>query len=266
MFDRIRAWQRRHLARRYRVDDAQWTVAEAHLPFLRFLPSADRTRLRTLALEFLADKQMSGARGFEPSDHIRLCIALQASLPILNLALDWYAGWVGVIVYPGDFVIPREVTDEAGVVHKFDEAVLGEAWAGGPVLLSWQDAPADADDGVNVVIHEFAHKLDMLSGGADGVPRLRPEMKRSDWIAAFEPSYRAFRSHVASGAESWLDPYASENPAEFFAVTAEAFFETPMLLREDCPEVYEQFQCLFRQDPASGEAALLSAAGPPSVC
>jgi Mlc titration factor MtfA (ptsG expression regulator) len=262
MFDRIRAWQRRHLARRYRVDDAQWVAAEARLPFLRFLSAAARARLRTLALEFLADKQMTGARGFEPSDQIRLCIALQACLPILNLGLDWYADWVGVIVYPGDFVVPRELTDEAGVVHKFEEAVMGEAWVGGPVLLSWTDAPAD--DGVNVVIHEFAHKLDMLTGDADGVPRLRPEMQRSDWIAAFEPAYRAFRAHVASGAESWLDPYAAEHPAEFFAVTAEAFFETPMLLREDCPKVYEQFQYLFRQDPASGEAALLSAAGPPS--
>ena len=259
MFDRIRAWQRRHVARRYRVDDAQWTAAEARLPFLRFLPSAERARLRTLALEFLAEKQMSGARGFELSDRIKLCIALQASLPILNLGLDWYAGWVGVIVYPGDFVIQRVVTDEAGVVHKFDEAVLGEAWAGGPVLLSWQDAPAG--DGVNVVIHEFAHKLDMLRGDADGVPRLRPQMKRSDWIAAFEPTYRTFRAHVASGAESWLDPYAAENPAEFFAVTTEAFFETPLLLREDCPDVYDQFQRLFGLDPASGEAALLSADG-----
>lgn len=264
MFDILRTWQRRRLARRYRVDDAQWTAAEAHLPFLRFLPAAERARLRALALEFVAEKQMSGARGFELSDQMRLCIALQAALPILNLGLDWYAGWVEVIVYPGDFVVPRETTDEAGVVHRFDEAVLGEAWAGGPVLLSWMDA--EGDDGVNVVIHEFAHKLDMLSGDADGMPRLRPEMRRSDWIAAFEPSYRAFREHVASGAESWLDPYAAERPAEFFAVTAEAFFETPMLLREDCPEVYEQFQRLFRLDPASGEAAYQTLAVPPSIC
>lgn len=264
MFDRIRAWRRRQAARRYRVGDTQWAAAEARLPFLRFLPSEERPRLRALALEFLAEKQMSGARGFELTDHIRLCIALQAALPILNLGLDWYAGWVGVIVYPGDFVIPRKLTDEAGVVHQFDEAVLGEAWVGGPVLLSWQDAPAD--DGVNVVIHEFAHKLDMLSGDADGVPRLRPEMNRSDWIAAFEPMYRALRAHVASGAESWLDPYAADDPAEFFAVAVEAFFETPMLLREDCPDVYEQLERLFRQDPASGEAALLSTAEPPSVC
>lgn len=263
MFSKIRAWQRRRAAHRYRVDRAQWATAEARLPFLRFLSAADRARLRPLALEFLAEKQMSGAHGFELSNHVRLCIALQACLPILNLGLDWYRGWVGVVVYPGDFIVPREVTDEAGVVHKFDDAVLGEAWVGGPVLLSWRDAPVDADNHANVVIHEFAHKLDMLNGDVDGVPRLQPQMKRSEWIAAFEPTYRAFRAHVARGEQSWLDPYAAEHPAEFFAVTAEAFFETPLLLREDCPEVYEQLQRLFRLDPAAGEAALHSAGATP---
>jgi Mlc titration factor MtfA (ptsG expression regulator) len=259
MFSRLRAWQRQRTARRYRVDEAQWATAEARLPFLRFLPPADRPRLRRLALELLAEKQMTGARGLQLSNEMRLCIALQACLPILNLGLDWYGGWVGIVVYPGDFVIPRRVADEAGVVHEYEDLALGEAWEGGPVVLSWQDRAGDTDDGVNVVVHEFAHKLDMLDGDVDGVPRLRPDMSRAEWIAAFEPTYREFQAHVARGETSWLDPYAAEHPAEFFAVATEAFFETPLLLQEDCPAVYRQLARLYGQDPATAEAALSNA-------
>ena len=104
-------------------------------------------------------------------------IALQACVPVLNLGLDWYDDWVGVVVYPGDFVVPRRVTDDAGVVHEYEDTLVGEAWEGGPVLLSWQPESLAAD-GINVVIHEFAHKLDMRNGEPDG---LRP--RRSGRLA-----------------------------------------------------------------------------------
>ncbi len=232
------------------ITSADWARVEDGLPFLQFLPAGDRARLRELALAFVAQKEWHGAQGLILTPDIQLCIALQACLPVLNLGLDSYRGWVGIIVYPGDFVIPRHTMDETGVVHEYDDEVAGEAWEGGPVLLSWFDRPEEAD-GMNVVIHEFAHKLDMLNGPPDGLPPLHEDMSRQAWLAAFQPAYADFCTRVDSGKHTRMDPYAAEHPAEFFAVMSEAFFETPLLLREDYPSVYEQLRLFYRQDPAT---------------
>ena len=235
------------------VAPAQWLRVEAGLPFLDYLAPADRARLREMALKFIAQKEWHGAQGLELTPDMQLSIALQACLPVLDLGLDSYRGWVGVIVYPGDFVISRKLTSEDGVVHEFDDNVAGEAWEGGPVLVSWFDKTEDAD-GMNVVIHEFAHKLDMLNGPPDGLPPLHEGMNRQDWIDAFEPAYLDFCNRVDAGEETMIDPYAAEHPAEFFAVTSEVFFEVPGLLRAEYPAVYEQLRKFYRQDPATGLA------------
>ena len=232
------------------VAPAQWARVEAGLPFLDHLAPADRARLREMALAFIEQKEWHGAQGLDLTPDIQLSIALQACLPVLNLGLDSYRGWVGVIVYPGDFVIPRQTMDEAGVVHEYDDEVAGEAWEGGPVLLSWFDKAEEAD-GMNVVIHEFAHKLDMLNGMPDGLPPLHEGMSRQAWLDAFEPAYRDFCERVDDGEDTLLDPYATQHPAEFFAVMSEAFFETPELLRHEYPAVYEQLKLFYRQDPAA---------------
>ncbi|MBL8482841.1 MAG: zinc-dependent peptidase, partial [Rhodocyclaceae bacterium] len=214
----LRAWRRKRAAANYEVDARQWARVEARLPLLEgLLTPADQERLRNLALEFLADKDITGAQGFEVSDDMRLEIALQAALPILNLDLDWYDGFSGIVVYPGDFVVPRSVADADGVVHEYDETVLGEAWEGGPVLLSWFEDNEDSG-GANVVIHEFAHQLDMRSGGANGMPPLHTDMPRAEWTDAFRKAYRNFRGLVRAGRDVGIDPYAAENPGEFFAV------------------------------------------------
>ncbi len=141
MLDRLRHWL--GLSRPLpEVTDAQWARVEATLPFLDYLEPSDRPRLRQMALEFLACKQFHGAHDFELRDDMLLSIALQASLPVLNIGLDAYKGWVGVVVYAGDFIIPRREYDEAGVVHEYDVEALGEAWEGGPVLLSWFEGEA----------------------------------------------------------------------------------------------------------------------------
>jgi hypothetical protein len=241
-------WRRQKALDRVQVSDAQWSAAEAQLPFLDHLDAGDRMRLRQLAHEFLAEKEWNAARGLQLTPEIQLSITLQACLPILNLGLDHYRGWVGIVVYPGDFVIQRSVMDENGVVHEYDDAVLGEAWEDGPVLISWFDDPEDAD-GVNVVIHEFAHKLDMENGTVDGMPRLPADISRRDWVAAFEPAYQDFCKRVDSGEDTFLDPYAADHPAEFFAVMSEAFFETPDVLHDEYPAVYEQLRRFYRQDP-----------------
>jgi len=252
MIRRLRAWLRRRNSARIAVTNEQWTRAERCLPCLGHLSGADRNRLRELALQFLSEKQMSGARGMELNLLMQLSIALQACLLVLNLGLDWYRGWVGMVVYPGDFVIPRQLMDEHGILHEFDDAVLGEAWQGGPVLLSWPGEFQDAD-GINVVIHEFAHKLDMRNGIPDGLPPLHRDMSRRAWVAAFAPAYEDFCQRVdrseLDGVETALDPYAAESPGEFFAVMSEAFFESPALLREQYPAVYAQLALFYRQDP-----------------
>lgn len=231
-----------------------WQRVERTLPFLDFLPPADRDRLRAMALEFLRRKEFHGAQGLQVDDDMLLAIALQACLPVLNIGLQAYEGWVGVVVYPGDFVIPRREVDEAGVLHEYDDEVLGEAWEGGPVLISWfgQDG---GPPGVNVVIHEFAHKLDMENGGVDGLPRLRPGMSRQAWAKAFEEAYADFCAEVDRGLDTEIDPYGAEHPGEFFAVVSEAFFETPGRLRARFPAVHAQLVQFYGLDPAARQAA-----------
>jgi Mlc titration factor MtfA (ptsG expression regulator) len=254
MIKRLRDWWRGRGAAQIEIDEAQWHAAEYPLPFLDRLSDAERARLRELARQFIATKEWSAAHGLVLTANMQLSIALQACLPILELGLDWYRGWVGIVVYPGDFVIPRRIVDADGVVHEYDDPVLGEAWEGGPVLLSWFDDLAEIGD-VNIVIHEFAHKLDMTNGATDGMPALPDGMPRQDWIAAFAPAYADFCRRVDAGAETDIDPYAAEHPAEFFAVTSEVFFEAPDILLLDYPAVYEQLRRFYRQDPMNRAGA-----------
>lgn len=258
MFPAYRRWRRQQIAANFEVDEATWQRVESRLPFLDFLEPAERARLRILTLEFLAEKQIAGAGGLEVDNAMRLAIGLQACLPILNLGLDAYSDWVGIIVYPGDFVIPRNDVDAAGVVHEYDDAVLGEAWRGGPVVISWFD-DADQTEGINVVLHEFAHKLDMRNGEPDGMPPLPAGMDAGSWARDFSDAYADLCRRVDEGEDTPLDPYATENPGEFFAVMSEAFFETPLLLQLEYPDVYAQLARFYRLDPASGELRMSKA-------
>jgi Mlc titration factor MtfA (ptsG expression regulator) len=237
-------WRRRRVLRKHAMDDALWQKTLKRLPFL---PRSEK--LKQLALLFLAEKQFTGAHGLEVTDEMRVAIAAQACLPVLELGLDWYAGWHGIVLYPGDFRVRRREMDEDGVVHEWDDDLAGEAMPGGPVVISW-DAAAH-DPYINVVIHEFAHKLDMVNGAADGHPPLHPGMDLRAWSAAFAAAYEGFCDAVERGKDTWLDPYASEHPSEFFAVVSEAFFENPAETRRRYPDVYDQLRLFYRQDPAS---------------
>lgn len=234
------------------IPEPLWQEALARLHFLDWLSPDDKRRLRELVTRFLDEKEFTATGGLELDDRMRLSIAIQGCVPILNLGLDWYAGWVGIVVYPAEFVIPRSIVDEDGVVHEYDEVAAGEAWGGGPLLISWEDVEL-AGDGYNVVIHEFAHKLDMQNGEADGMPPLHPGMSRSAWEATLLDAYDDFCARVdaaeAGGEETAIDPYAAENPGEFFAVIAETFFENPALLRAEYPALYAQIAAFFRIDP-----------------
>ena len=242
-------WKRRRVLARHRVDDAQWKRVTGPFRFLKSLSGEEAEKLKSLLLLFLAEKQFAGARGLEVTDDMRLSIAAQACLPILELGLDWYAGWTGIVVHPGDFRVRRSELDEAGVLHEWDDELAGEAMPGGPVVLSW-DATAH-DTQINVVLHEFAHKLDMLRGEADGMPPLHAGMDRKAWTAAFKEAYDGFCDALERGRDTWLDPYAAEHPSEFFAVVSEAFFQDPRETRRRYPGVYEQLKLFYRQDPAA---------------
>jgi Mlc titration factor MtfA (ptsG expression regulator) len=237
-------WRRRRVLEKHSLDDALWRRATRGLGFMPESP-----KLKDLVLLFLAEKEFSGAHGVEVTDEMRVAIAAQACLLVLELGIDWYAGWKGIVVYPGDFRVRRAEVDEAGVMHEWADELAGEAMPGGPVVISW-DAAAH-DPYMNVVIHEFAHKLDMANGEADGLPPLHAGMDRKAWIAAFREAYEGFCDALERGKDTWLDPYAAEHPSEFFAVISEAFFESAKETRRRYPLVYEQLRLFYRQDPAA---------------
>lgn len=254
MFDAIRNWRRSRVLERAAIPDDLWGHALAALPFLDLYTDAELARLRDLVVLFLEAKGIVGARGHDVTPEQRVIIAIQACVLVLELDLSLYDGFENVIVYPDEFVPGWEWEDEAGVVHRMDDALAGEAMPRGPVMLSWPDVEASADweaTGMNLVIHEFAHKIDMRGGEADGCPALPAGMSARAWQEAMRGAYEEFCARVDGGEETEIDPYAAESPAEFFAVLSEVFFADPLLLRDEYPEVYAQFAAFYRQDLAA---------------
>ncbi len=248
----LRAWRRRRFLARQRLPAAEWAAAQERLPLLGGLAAAERDRLGALALLFLREKAIEGAGGFRPTPAMVLDIALLASLPVMNLGIEWLEGWISLVLYADEFVVEHEEMDEMGVVHRFREARAGETWARGPLILSWRDVAASrALDGYNVVLHEVAHKLDAGDGSINGMPPLHRDMAPTQWAATLQAAFDALALQVAMDARSAaLDPYALNAPAEFFAVASETFFERPNHLRGVFPQLYEQLSRFYRQDPA----------------
>jgi Mlc titration factor MtfA (ptsG expression regulator) len=247
--------EQRSLARRA-IGDALWQQTLASLPFLANRSSQDLERLRRLASLFLDRKEFTGAGGFVVGDAIALSVAVQACLPVLELGLEQYDGFVGIVMHADAVVAEREVADEHGIVHRYDEVLAGEAMEGGPIMLSWADMQASADDDAqasayNVVIHEFAHVLDMRDGAPDGVPLLQNAQAREAWLAVLMPEFDRFCERVVCGYDTVLDVYAAEAPDEFFAVASEAFFVTPQALKAEQPALYRLLASYYRQDPAA---------------
>ena len=208
-------------------------------------------RLHELALLFLHDKVINGAHDFEITDEMRAVIAIQACVPILNLDLKYYDDWIEIIVYPGEFILDYDFADETGVVHHARSIASGEAWLTGPVIIAWQETTQPHEPHAhNVIIHEFAHKLDMLHEGANGCPPLHGNMSALTWHDVFSEAYAAFCHQLEIGADLKIDPYAAESPAEFFAVLSELFFESPLVVKQHFIAIYEQLALFYRQDPA----------------
>ena len=256
----LRRWKSHREARvlaRRAIPEALWQLTVARLPFLARRSADDQAELRRLSSLFLDEKEFTGAGGLAIDDEIAVCIAAQACLPVLRFGLAPYRSFVGIVVHADEVVAHREVTDEHGIVHHYDESLTGEAMAGGPVMLSWRDvseAGESADWGYNVVIHEFAHVLDMGDGEADGVPPLPDPMQRAEWVALIDAEYARFCDAVDRGIETLIDPYGATGVDEFFAVSVESFFVTPTQLRARHPAWYGMLARYFRQDPASYNA------------
>lgn len=230
--------------------DRQTWQAAMQLPVFDGLEADERARLRELAIQLLADKALSGEGGAEVDDGMATIIAAFAVLPVLNLGYDWYQGWREIVVYPGEYVYEGEQMDADGIVHQVHHVRSGEAMTGGPMVLSWQDVERCGQGrGFNVVIHEFAHKLDMNNGHANGRPPLHTGMSPTDWAHDFQSAYDDLCSRVDAGRRTPINPYATENPAEFFAVLSEYFFESPHVLQREYPAVYGQLEQFYRQDP-----------------
>ena len=253
MFSWIQNWRQSRIVNRSPVKEQQWVRALRRLPILSRLTATELAELRRLAILFLHYKSLEGARGLAVTQEMALIIALQACLPILHLGLDWYNGWVSVIIYPAQFVPDRVYMDEFGIEHSGKSVLSGESWHKGPVVLSWEDSEhSGAVDGYNVVIHEFAHKLDVLNGMANGYPPLHRGMSAAQWTHIMERAFSDFQYHIQSGAVMPIDGYAATSPAEFFAVLSEVFFERPDILYSLYPPVYDQFSLFYKQNPLTG--------------
>jgi Mlc titration factor MtfA (ptsG expression regulator) len=249
----FKSWRRQRILARQSIPDELWTPLVAGVPALARLDAEQQRRLRDLVLLFLHEKHFEPVRGMLLDDPKRLKIAAFACLPILELGLDAYSGFLSIVVHPDEFLVrDREYEDEDGVVHVGDDLLSGEAFEQGPVVLAWTEIEASGrGEGYNVVVHELAHKLDMLSGEANGVPPLHDGMRVPEWVAAFDAAYDDLAEQLEQGVEPWIDPYAVEDSAEFFAVCAELFFDVPKQLREEYPDVYAQLARFFKQDPAA---------------
>ncbi|HWP00199.1 MAG TPA: M90 family metallopeptidase [Methylococcus sp.] len=248
----LRNLRRRRILQHYSLPDLAWIEILDRVPLLRKLPKEDRERLRSLITLFLHEKRFVPAADLDLTQAVKLHIAALACLPILNLDLDWYDDWATILVYPAEFVSPREAFDDIGVLHQWQEILGGEAWERGPVILSWADVEASGHgSGYNVVIHEMAHKLDMRNGPCDGFPPLHRGMDRREWTRAFTHAFQEFNARAERHGDPMIDPYAGESPGEFFAVLSEYFFEQPDLLHTAFPSLYPLLRAFYRLDPAS---------------
>ena len=235
------------------ISHVKWQTLLHKTPIFHHLSSVEKAHLREITTLFLNRKTINGVQGLPVSTEMTLAIAVQACLPILKLGLDYYDGWVEIVLYPGAFRVSRKNSDENGLIVDETKVLSGESWSRGPVILSWEDIESDLSGkhpGHNVVIHEFTHKLDMLNGSTNGMPPLHSNMSREHWTAVFSDAFEHFQHHVTHH-RSDINPYAATSPAEFFAVMSEYFFAAPQILTRNYPLVYKQLALYYRQNPRS---------------
>ena len=250
----------RYTLSHYPIPHETWGTLMREADIFSGLSAVEKAHLRELTTLFLHRKALSGVRGLTVSSEMAVVMAAQACLLILKLGLGYYDGWVEVVIYPGAFRVARDSADATGLVSHQEQALSGESWSRGPVILSWDDVAAElavSRPGHNVVVHEFAHKLDMLNGSANGMPPLHPDMEQQQWTDIFSGAFNHLQQQLAHH-HPGINSYGATAPAEFFAVTSEYFFTDPQLLHYQYPAVYGQLALFYRQDPAIRRAETLT--------
>lgn len=233
---------------------AAWRQTLRRLPCVQALPADLQLQLKKHIQVFLDEKAFIGCDGLVVTDEMRVSIAAQACLLLLNRRTDYFASLRQILVYPGAFIVPHTQVAPGGVLQQRRRVLSGESWQQGQVILSWQDTQegaADAHDGRNVVIHEFAHQLDQAHGGANGAPQLDNRRQQARWARVMSHEYAALQQRVQQGQPSLISDYGATNPAEFFAVTSEVFFEQPQALADEHPAMYAELSHYYRVDPLS---------------
>jgi Mlc titration factor MtfA (ptsG expression regulator) len=224
------------------------------VPYVRSLPADLQLQLKKHIQVFLAEKPFIGCNGLEVTEEMRVTIAAQACLLLLNRRTDYFPNLTEILVYPGKFIVDREVADGTGLARQDRKVLSGESWSTGQVILSWEDVLDGAtqpDDGFNVVVHEFAHQLDQETGSANGAPWIRSQSRRARWADVLSREYAALQARVLQDAPSLIDRYGATNPAEFFAVVTEVFFERPRELAAEHPSLYAELSAFYRLNPLS---------------
>lgn len=228
-------------------------ILHQRVPVYRRLPAELREQLHRLMLIFVAEKAFVGRGGFEVTDTVRVVVAAQACLLLLNRETAMFPLFKTIVIYPSAYAVDHQAEDEAGVVSEEVQERAGEAWERGPVILSWDDVEFGAgnfEDGGNVVLHEFAHQLDFEIGGGDGAPLHGSTAEAVSWANVFQREYDRLLTDIEAGRQTVLNPYGATEPAEFFAVATETFFERPRELARAHGELYAALRGYYHVDPA----------------
>lgn len=233
------------------IDSELWRTTCAAVPWLHALDEPRRQRLAALSARFLHTKTITPVDGLALDARQRCMLAALCCLPLLEFGERGMDGWSQLIVYPDAFRVNRSHVDAAGVMHEWDDELIGEAWETGPVILSWADVAEDCADpraGFCVAAHEIAHKLDALDGVLDGTPAL-PRPWQREWARDFQAAFDALAAQVEAGDEPAIDRYASEAPEEFFAVVTEYHFSDPARLAAAMPAVAAHLRRFYGPSP-----------------
>ena len=248
--------RRREKLRNQPFPPAWLEIIEKNVPIYHRLSGADKKEIQGHILVFLAEKNFEGCGGLEVTDEIKVTIAAQACILLLHRETDYYPGLYSILVYPSAFIAKGHVEFAPGYYAETEQVHLGESWKHGALILSWDHVLAnagDVHDGHNVVLHEFAHQLDIEDGFANGAPPLPHRSRYVAWARILEKDYSKLQKDAEEGRSTVLDEYGATDPAEFFAVATECFFEKPVQLQRKHPELYEELKLYFQQDPAQAE-------------
>jgi len=248
--------RRRERLRKTPLPAALRAIIERNVPYVRGLNPADQAELMGHVQVLLFEKKFEGCGGLVMTEEIRATIAAQAAVLLLHRETDYFPRLTTILVYPAAYVATARRREAGGIYVEGEEPRLGESWSGDAVVLSWDDVKggaSDIHDGRNVVFHEFAHQLDSESGATEGAPYLGSRSRYVAWARVLGHEFEALREEIRAHHATLLDRYGATNPAEFFAVATESFFERPRALKRKHPELYAQLAEFYRQDPASGD-------------